>query len=315
MGNDPVNLVDPSGGGTESPTDWFKKIIENGTTVFKFFEGKGANDVVKGWDWAFEEGPVNLEGFGEGWGDAFGNFTGSLLDNVNVLGARSNSFSYADVSVAKHVSITKMDYNANDNALSSTGKFVGNTLISFWNGLAGTVDAALHPINTIKGVGNGISNAYDYVSTTSFNQMGQDALTKAKDPHFWEDALASAIPVGGVYGKLSSKTKVRGSGRLGNSATRGQINNIATTLESRGYTITGGGGRAAEEFLKPLGGGRKGGSYLDITATHPYYPTLRINTVDVLKNGVTPSARELRNAARIRTQIAPGEHLLLIPKR
>lgn len=102
-------------------------------------------------------------------------------------------------------------------------------------------------------------------------------------------------------------------GRLGNAATRSQIDNIATTLESRGYTITGGGGRTAEEFLKPLGGGRKGGSYLDITATHPNYPTLRINTVDVYKNGL-PTLRELNNAARIRTQIAPGEHLLLIPK-
>jgi len=70
----------------------------------------------------------------------------------------------------------------------------------------------------------------------------------------------------------------------------------------------------AEEFLKPLGGGRKGGSYLDITAKHPNYPTLRINTVDVYKNGLE-TIRELNNAARIRTQIAPGEHLLLIPKR
>ena len=73
-------------------------------------------------------------------------------------------------------------------------------------------------------------------------------------------------------------------------------------------------GRTAEEFLKPLGGGRKGGSFLDITATHPNYPTLRINTVDVYKNGL-PTLRELNNATRIRTQIAPGEHLLLIPKR
>lgn len=66
--------------------------------------------------------------------------------------------------------------------------------------------------------------------------------------------------------------------------------------------------------MKPLGGGRKGGSYLDLTATHPEYGILRINTVDVYKNGL-PTFRELNNAARIRTQIAPGEHLLLIPKR
>ena len=108
---------------------------------------------------------------------------------------------------------------------------------------------------------------------------------------------------------------VRQTGRLGTANTRGQIAEIAAELESRGYTITGGGGRLSEEYLAPLGGGRKGGSYLDITATHPQFGTLRVNTVDVLKDGVTPTAREATNAARIRSQIKPGEHLLLIPKR
>lgn len=114
-------------------------------------------------------------------------------------------------------------------------------------------------------------------------------------------------------GEYTSSSK---DGRLGNEATRSQISEISSTLESRGYKIEFGGQRGfKEEYLKPLNGGRKGGSYLDITATHPKYPTLRINTVDVLKDGVTPTARELRNAIRIRTQIQPGEHLLLIPKK
>ena len=65
--------------------------------------------------------------------------------------------------------------------------------------------------------------------------------------------------------------------------------------------------------MKPLGGGTTGGSYIDITATHPKYGTLRINTVDTYSNGL-PTLRELTNAARIRTQIGAGEHLLLIPK-
>jgi hypothetical protein len=107
---------------------------------------------------------------------------------------------------------------------------------------------------------------------------------------------------------------VKRGGRLGNSATQKQISEIATEMEGRGYTITGGGGLKPEEYLRPLNGGKKGGSYLDITATHPNYGTLRINTVDVYKNGL-PTARELTNAARIRAQIKPGEHLLLIPKR
>jgi RHS repeat-associated protein len=116
-------------------------------------------------------------------------------------------------------------------------------------------------------------------------------------------------------GKLSSNPvgPTISGGRLGNTATREQVSNIASTLETRGYTITGGGGRTAEEFLKPLGGVRKGGSYPDITAIHPKYPTLRFNTVDIKKNGL-PTLREMNNAKRIRSQIAEGEHLILIPK-
>lgn len=104
-------------------------------------------------------------------------------------------------------------------------------------------------------------------------------------------------------------------GRFGNTETITQIAEIAAELQSRGYTIKGGGGIEPEEYLKPLGGGRKGGSYLDITATHPEYGTLRINTVDIYKRSGLPTRRELINAARIRSQIPQGEHLLLIPKR
>lgn len=98
----------------------------------------------------------------------------------------------------------------------------------------------------------------------------------------------------------TGEVAVKTGGRLGNATTRTQIGEIATELESRGYTITRGGGRFPEEYLKPLGGGRSGGSYLDLTATHPKYGTLRINTVDVYKNG-SPTLRELNNAKRIRT--------------
>ena len=48
-----------------------------------------------------------------------------------------------------------------------------------------------------------------------------------------------------------------------------------------------------EEYLAPLSGkGTKGSSFLDITADHPDYGRLRINTVDVLKDGVTPTKRD-----------------------
>ncbi len=109
---------------------------------------------------------------------------------------------------------------------------------------------------------------------------GQISFLYGKEAMF----LYSFIPIGGAVTKvLSGVSKVakpitqvvsKAGGRLGNATTRSQIDHIATALESRGYKITGGGGRTTEEFLRPLGGGRKGGSYLDITATHPNYPTL-----------------------------------------
>ena len=133
------------------------------------------------------------------------------------------------------------------------------------------------------------------------------------------DKVGAALSIGALIpfaGDAAGAAKIaRRAGRLGNDATRSHVADIASTLIDRGYKIDGGGGRQAEEYLRPLLGGRKGGSFVDITATHPKYGTLRINTVDTLKNGITPTARELTNAARIRKQIGPGQHLLLIPKR
>jgi hypothetical protein len=82
-------------------------------------------------------------------------------------------------------------------------------------------------------------------------------------------------------------------------------------MERRGWTVTGGGGRLPEEYLPGPGGARRGSSYPDITATKNGQ-VLRVNTVDTYADGVTPTAREAANAARIRAQT--GEHLLLIPK-
>ena len=85
-------------------------------------------------------------------------------------------------------------------------------------------------------------------------------------------------------------------------------------MERRGWTITGGGGPSRdlkEEYLPGPGGGRRGSSYPDITATKGG-KTLRVNTIDTYADGVTPTKREAANAARIRGQT--GEHVLLIPK-
>jgi RHS repeat-associated protein len=103
-------------------------------------------------------------------------------------------------------------------------------------------------------------------------------------------------------------------GRLGSQTTRQHIDDVATEMEMRGWTITHGGGPSRalkEEYLPGPGGARKGSSYPDITATKNGR-TLRVNTVDTRADGITPTTREATNAARIRQQT--GEHVLLIPK-
>ena len=100
-------------------------------------------------------------------------------------------------------------------------------------------------------------------------------------------------------------------GRLGSDLTRGHVADVAAEMESRGWKITGGGGKLPEEYLRGPNG-RLGSSYPDITATKNSR-TLRVNTADTYADGVTPTAREAANAARIRAQ-TPGDHLLLVPK-
>lgn len=49
MGNDPINSIDPTGG---SSWDWFKRLNNDGTATYKWFDGKGQGDFVgEGWEW------------------------------------------------------------------------------------------------------------------------------------------------------------------------------------------------------------------------------------------------------------------------
>jgi hypothetical protein len=84
------------------------------------------------------------------------------------------------------------------------------------------------------------------------------------------------------------------------TGTRQHVSDVATEMESRGWTITRGGGRFPEDYLPGPGGGRLGSSHPDITATK-HGRTLRINTIDTRAGG-TPTPREAGNAARIRSQ-------------
>jgi hypothetical protein len=144
---------------------------------------------------------------------------------------------------------------------------------------------------TTARVGKGLGKLAKEAKVKPDNCLGCGELKKAKDA--------------AVEGKKKG-------GRLGNKKTREHIEQVADELESRGWTITGGGGRLPEEYLPGPGGARKGSSYPDITATKNGR-TLRINTVDTHADGISPTTRETTNAARIRSQ-TPGDHLLTIPK-
>jgi filamentous hemagglutinin len=89
---------------------------------------------------------------------------------------------------------------------------------------------------------------------------------------------------------------------------------IATNLEREipGAEVRGD-ARTSEEWIPGPGGGREGGTFVDITAKTPDGKTIRVQTVDTLADGVTPTPREAAAAARIRAQF-PGDELRLVPK-
>lgn len=172
------------------------------------------------------------------------------------------------------------------------------------------------------------TNLYSYTNNNSINYVDPSGLLSTKqilinswnqsvsrlkqtflDPNTYRVALGWALLLadgGGFTGDAVST-----GGRLGSASTRALNFNIGTQLERQGSSIIGGAGRLPEEYLRPLNGGRIGGSYVDITAIKNG-EIIRINTVDTYKNGL-PTLRELQNAERIKLQT--GKYPTLIPKR
>jgi hypothetical protein len=106
----------------------------------------------------------------------------------------------------------------------------------------------------------------------------------------------------------------RRGGRLGSPATRAQNAEIAADLIKKGFTITGGGGQGAEEYIPGTGPGALGGTYVDVTAVNENTgATVRIQTIDTRADG-SPTPRETAAAKRIRA-VYPDDTLILIPKR
>lgn len=109
-----------------------------------------------------------------------------------------------------------------------------------------------------------------------------------------------------------------GRGRLGNAQTRAQNQAVADELSSRGWDVTNIG--RTEEYIPGAQGGTQGSVWIDITAEKTIggnQRTLRVQTVDTLSDGLTPTQRELDNAARARELLrsrGQNPHILLVPK-
>jgi hypothetical protein len=71
----------------------------------------------------------------------------------------------------------------------------------------------------------------------------------------------------------------------------------------------------SQEYLQPLSGSStKGGNFIDVTARNiKTGQILRINTIDTLADGQTPTLREALAAALIQ-QKKPDDLLILVPK-
>jgi RHS repeat-associated protein len=173
----------------------------------------------------------------------------------------------------------------------------------------------------------------DYAKRSSFERYLDNSWYMMKktftdgDEFLWQlERHALAMPTWAsaptAYYKISSYFSLKSfkvakkvpnpGGRLGKHSTRQHVDDVATEMQDRGWRITRGGNRFAEEYLPGPGGSRKGSSFPDITATKNGR-TIRINTIDTRANGITPTTREANNAARIRSQ-RPRDHLLLVPK-
>src|SRR5262249_47444983 len=96
-------------------------------------------------------------------------------------------------------------------------------------------------------------------------------------------------------------------GRWGGTEVRRLNHGLASDLEARGFRITGGAGRAAEEWIPGAEG-----TFVDITATNGTQ-TIRYQTVNTLANGRL-EASEAAAAARIRAAF-PNDQLILVSKR
>lgn len=167
----------------------------------------------------------------------------------------------------------------------------------------------------------GVSQVYDKGAAASGGDKFSAAL-EVGTAGFGGKITGAVRAIGGLLGRgaapvakqspLLMRYLAGSGGRWGTNATRALNHRIASQFEAKGYRVTGGAGRASEEWIPGPGGATRGGTFVDVTATNGA-STVRIQTVDTLANGM-PTPNEAAAAARIQAAF-PNDQLILIPKR
>jgi hypothetical protein len=293
--NNPTNLTDPTGFAAKSCVT---------TTGSNIPTCAGDDDVVVN----FKDGGKELLR-GNGKGQTVEKLVAQKLNEAGVE------------KIDPKLSTTQMAAQFNEVAsnLPKYGQGAQTQILSILNGYANTLFAFPNTAGSLE------SQMADSGARTAAAWAREQGLVERGTPFSDAEArmggtIGAAFQIAGraprsAKGESSvepvSETALATGGRLGNQATRNHVDQVATEMEKRGWQISNGGGRAPEEYLAGPGGARLGSSYPDITATKNG-KTLRVNTIDTLANGVTPTKREADNATRIRAQT--GEHVLLVPK-
>ena len=148
----------------------------------------------------------------------------------------------------------------------------------------------------------------------------------ANNPVFYVDpsGCASTNTVG--YANVTSSYLSRSGGRYGTTSTRNLNVLIANVFGAEGQALdssigsisqTYGGNIGMERYFPSLTGGRKGGSYSDLTFqindNALMSSPLEVNVNTISMNPSTELARELQNAARINSQISQQNNLVQPP--
>jgi RHS repeat-associated protein len=172
-----------------------------------------------------------------------------------------------------------------------------------------------------EAVGQAAADFYNQTILQAGRDIASYASDLVSDPAYFLHAigptvvgLGVGVPVAGAGTAATEATAadVVAGGRLGSATTRAHVADVAADFRNQGFTVTGGGGRLPETYIPGPTAGRAGSAYPDITLVSPNGETVYVNTVDTLQNGITPTARELRNAAKIES--LTGIPVILIPK-